>query len=355
MARIPSPTEFAAGEAERLRAENDRLQRQVHRDAVVRQELKGLRSRVADLELSLEAALALQPPVECIRLKPTASTATNEATAFLIASDWHVEELVEAVKVNGLNHYDLDESRRRAALFFTNGARLIHILRRDIAIPHIVVAVLGDMISNSIHEDLAESNLLPPIDAAMRCAEYLTSGLTYLLAETKAHGATIHVPCHTGNHGRTTKERRVSTEAGYSLERMIYALVAKHFRGEPRITFSVSLGPLSYVDAYGHIVRFCHGHQIRYQGGLAGLFAPAYRTIGRWDKGRTAHLTVFGHHHTKLDGGTFLANGSLIGYGPFSMHGGYAFEEPSQQFFLMDKRRGRTVSAPIWFDVQVPT
>jgi len=101
------------------------------------------------------------------------------------------------------------------------------------------------------------------------------------------------------------------------------------------------------MDVYGRTLRLHHGHAIRYQGGVGGLFIPTYKAIAQWNLGRRAHLDAFGHFHQTKDGGSFLTNGSLIGYNAFALSIKADFELPRQTLILLDKTRGRTCSWPI--------
>lgn len=333
-----------------LRREVARLTREAVNGRVLRDEIRAVRGQLSTTERELEIALGLPRHVDTAPIRPSASTKTGEACAVLVASDWHIEEPVDSVTVNRQNFYNLAESKRRAEIFFANGLKLVRVHQAAIAIPRMIVPILGDMITGSIHPDTAESNLLPPAAAIERCAEYLCSGFEFLLRETKAEGMQFTVPMHTGNHGRMTRELRVHTEHGNSLERLMYALVIKHFRAEPRILFHLAPGNVSYLNVYDYTLRFHHGHGIRYAGGVGGLAVPAYKWIARQQRGRSAHWDVFGHHHTCLDGGTFLSNGSMIGWNLWAQHNGYAFEKPQQQWFLIDKRRGKRAVDPIMFN-----
>ena len=97
-----------------------RLATQSARLRLAQSEVTTLRNQLAIKDRELSTLLALDgEQVHTHVLKPTTGHRNNEATAFLIASDWHVEERVESGAVNGLNSYDLKESRRRAGLFFT--------------------------------------------------------------------------------------------------------------------------------------------------------------------------------------------------------------------------------------------
>jgi hypothetical protein len=69
--------------------------------------------------------------------------------------------------------------------------------------------------------------------------------------------------------------------------------------------------------------------------------------IANWNRARKADLDVFGHFHYLFWGGNFVANGSLIGYGPFSERIAAPFQRPQQAFFLIDSQFGLTMQAPI--------
>jgi hypothetical protein len=334
-----------------LRAQNLRLGVRAEKAEALSAENATLRQQLARAQHELTAMLGLaQQPIDTFRIKPTTSKRIGEATFWLVGSDWHIEESVDAEMVNGLNRYDLAESKRRASMFFSRGLRLFRMFQQDVAIPHVVMPLLGDFISGSIHEDLAESNLLPPADAALRWVEYVASGLELLLAETKKDGTTFYVPCHTGNHGRMTPDRRIQTEAGNSLERMMYSHLAAYFRNEPRVRFNIASSYHSFVECYDTTIRLHHGHNVRYGGGVGGITIPLNKAISQWNRSRPAHLDVIGHFHQFLDGGNFITNGSLIGWSAFAISCKASFEHPKQAAFLIDKKRGKTIVAPVLFN-----
>lgn len=74
------------------------------------------------------------------------------------------------------------------------------------------------------------------------------------------------------------------------------------------------------------------------------------KAIAAWDRSIRADLDVFGHYHTAMDGGKFVSNGSLIGYNAFAVAIKAPFEKPKQMTFLIDKKRGKTIVAPIVLD-----
>ena len=295
------------------------------------------------LEQELHSVGVLSQGLATTVIEPQYGHGTSEGTAVIVASDWHVEETVGA-EIGGLNVFNLDIARSRAERFFTSSLRLLQLLQQDITITRVVLALLGDFISNDIHEEFPEINELQPMHALVFAQNLLASGIEFLLANTSV---TLVLPCHSGNHARTTRTTRFGAENGHSLEYLMYLNLAACFRHEPRVQFSIADGMHSYVQIYDQTVRFQHGHAIKYGGGIGGIFIPAYKAISQWNKGRHADLDIFGHFHQTKDGGNFLCNGSLVGYNSFALSIKADFEHPKQTLLLMDKKRGRTCTWPI--------
>ena len=132
----------------------------------------------------------------------------------------------------------------------------------------------------------------------------------------------------------------------------MYHNLANYFRGNKRVTFLIADGYLSYVKVYDFMIRFHHGHAMKYGGGIGGLFIPTFKAISQWQKMKHADLDCFGHFHQFKDGGNFICNGSIIGYNSFALQIKADYETPRQTFFLIDSKRGcKTVTTPILFSV----
>jgi hypothetical protein len=299
--------------------------------------------RIDALEHQLTASNVLSS-VDTYTIRPHQGQGTSEATPVIVASDWHIEERVRAETVSGLNSFSLDEGKARVMKFFQSSLRLIQLLNQDVQINDVVLALLGDFITNDIHEELKDLNQLQPINALALAQEHIVSGIEFLLANSKYN---FIVPCHSGNHARTTKQTYFSSENGHSLEYLMYLHLAAYFRGESRVKFIIPEGYHSYLKVYDQTIRFHHGHAVKYGGGVGGIFIPTYKAISQWNKARAASLDVFGHFHQMKDGGNFLCNGSLIGYNAFAVAIKADYEPPRQTLFLIDKKRGRTCTWPI--------
>lgn len=306
--------------------------------------------RVAELE----KALAVSNDLKSLNYKPKPivckSKSNSESVAFIVISDTHLEERVLKSEVNGLNEYNLEVSAQRMRNLFTRGHKLIKRAQHGDTLDTVVIALLGDIITNRIHDELAETNLLGPSEAVVFAYQLLVDGIEHLASDKTIKK--IVVRCHTGNHGRTTPEHRHGqNEAETSLEFILYTFLANHFKGT-KVEVEVPKSALSYMTVLGTEIRFMHGHAIRFGGGIGGPTIPINKALARWDIGKQADLTLLGHFHQFFDGGRFLINGSLIGTTAYSLSFGH--EPPRQAFFLVThaygKPRGKNTVCPIWVD-----
>jgi hypothetical protein len=291
-----------------------------------------------------EAIFALQNPPNITRIEPHLSEGSSEAVFVAVASDWHIEETVTSQEVNGLNEYNLDIAHQRITRFFQNSVTMLRIFEKNVKIPQVVFPLLGDFISGNIHEELMENTSLLPSEAIVEAQNMIIAGIDFFLNHTKAD---FIIPAKSGNHARITKKQRISTEEGNSLEAFMYRNLAKYYEHEPRIKFIISTSYHIYLDIFGTNIRFHHGHQMKFGGGVGGIYIPVNKALAQWNKARKADLDIFGHFHQFRDGGNFICNGSAIGYNAFALSIKADFERPQQACFLVDKKRGKTITAPI--------
>jgi hypothetical protein len=268
----------------------------------------------------------------------------HEAVAFAILSDTHIEENVKPESVDGANEYNLRIAKSRMEAFFINTVKLVGKEQQDANIDTLVLALLGDLISSNIHDELMESCEVPPVEAAVIAQNFITSGIDYILKHTKLK---LIVPCCVGNHSRITHQVHVSTEQGNSLEWMIYCNLASHYKNNKRVTFVLSKSYFTWVKVFDYDIRFHHGHAMKYGGGIGSITIPVLKAIARYDVAKKAYLDVFGHFHNPMDGGKFVSNGCMIGDTPYGKRLGFT-GKPQQQFFLIDKKYGKTIVAPIF-------
>lgn len=322
-------------------------------EARARRDLKREHSALLEQNDRLKSRLVelvqMQRPADLLIYKQPAWE-RSDAVACGIASDWHVEEPVIAADVHSLNEYNLEVAERRAMHFFRNLLRLTDIMARDCKITTICLEALGDFFSGWIHKELMASTLLAPGEAAHFWKRLFVSGIEFLLRESSYTIIGDMIP---GNHGRMTDQVHFSDPTGTSLETFAYHAVAEHFHGNPRVQLRVADRAMVYRTFFEKmVVRLIHGYEVKYGGGVGGITIPINKAIAQWDIGIRADLTLLGHFHQFFDGGSFLANGSLIGYNTYAQAIKARFEEAKQAFFLIHARKGgqKSVVAPIWLD-----
>lgn len=344
-------------EAEQLLSEDELAQARVQslrRHAKQAAELSRLKAEnkalTVEIELVSEQLTAALEMGREFSPKPIPSPpkgAPAEATAIVLASDWHVGARIEPKVVNGLNKFNPDVARQRSAAFFHGIVRLARKERQNIKVPHLVLWIGGDLLSNVIHPELAESNYMSPTQELVFAQELFSDGLKFLAD----HGGfkSITIPCSTGNHGRTTEKIRVSTEYRNSYEHLLYWQLAAKFK-DPLYNWIIEDSYYTYFKIYGRTHRFSHGHFVRYQGGVGGLTVPLLKSIKRANDQKRADHDHLGHFHQLTRHGQFTVNGSLCGFDAYALSIGANPERPQQALDLVDSKRGFTISAPIILD-----
>lgn len=277
-------------------------------------------------------------------IKPISQNRKHEATAKVIWSDWHIDEVVDPKKVNGFNKYNPEIAKKRSELCAVNTIKVVNTQRHDVKIDNLVIHLGGDFIGGWIHEELQQTNSMSPVDATIYAIELLGNALQHIIDHGKFKR--IVAICNVGNHGRTTRKVQIGNENETNFEKIIYGMLEKRLGKE--IDFIIEEGSLVYYDIYDKKGRFYHGHQVKFGGGIGGLTVPLNRKQGEWDKTLKAVFNSMCHYHMfgSPNNSTTL-NGSLKGYDAYALFIGAKYEKPVQAFELIDSLYGFTIKAPI--------
>ena len=267
------------------------------------------------------------------KMRPSPITKSGEATAFMLLSDVHCDEIVQKSKVNGLNEHNPDISKKRVATIFDRCLRFIRVDRQETNVKSLVVWLGGDFFTGEMHE---ASTAMAPIIATM-------------FAQV----------CSCGNHGRqygSMKPVNQSSEQEHSLEWMMYHAVKAKFAHEKRITFQMDNSYHSYLQVYGKTIRFNHGHLgWRYNDGMGGVHGPLWKIISqKWNHQVKADLSICGHYHSYTPAALsrpYIVNGSTIGLSAYSMSFSTGVEPPSQAYFLVHSKFGIVGQRPLFAEV----
>lgn len=322
----------------KLRAENASLKSRL---AEAIEELEHCKLQLSTVVGAEEARFDVPPIVPRER-----TSVLREATAVALASDWHIEESVDADAVNGVNEYNLQIAQKRVERFFGGFTYLIRYHQDHFKIRDALLWLGGDLITGYLREENLEANELSPVQAIATLHVWLATGIRSVLDTLEIER--LHIVCNSGNHGRLTEKTRPSTREANSIEWLLYVGLAREFQNEPRVVFTLPKGSQTYVDVYDWTIRFTHGDDAKFGGGVGGIMIPLKKAIARWQTYKPAHLTCLGHFHQYHDLSNLVVNGSLIGYNPYALSIGAEFEAPRQAFFLIDTKRGKTMPADIW-------
>jgi hypothetical protein len=332
-------------------------QQQLQADAELarlRSEVAGLRGRYkaalaqidaererADALVSLQGIAPKRPLTKSVKGKKHA------ATMVVLLSDIHCEETVRPETVNGLNSFDLDVCEARLGELQSRFSAMLEHERQLCQIDRVCVWLGGDLISGMIHPELAEENSLHPLAAIRWIGERLRGFLDSV--SEQAREVVVATSC--GNHGRTTEKLRTN-EGDTSYEQHLY-LTMRSAETKPNIEWRIGEGHLNYVDLDGFLVRFCHGHAIRYQGGIGGIHVPLNKAVSSWDATQRANLTCIGHWHqfSWSRSGRYVTNGSVIGHSAYAVRIKATYEPPCQAAFVIDHKRHEVTKAyPLFCD-----
>lgn len=318
--------------------------RALQSDGLLREAIK----QQEQLERALQAALDIKAGT---RAKPLGRVArgsgSKDAVACVVASDWHVEEIVKPSHVNGMNEYSPAIATKRAATFAQGVLWLLEQSQHDTNITEILLAAIGDFITGWIHEENMAGNAMPPTEAAIFAGELLCGVIRELLKRTKMH---IRIVCSRGNHGRITQRSYINAVQTLSFEWMMYKTVALIFADEPRVSMVIGEGYHTYQQVYDKLLRLHHGDAVKFKGGIGGLTIPLLKKIHQWNTAQRSYLDVIGHFHQLMWGGPFVVNGSLIGYNDYANWIGVNKEPPQQAFFLIRPLRGIASFSPIFVE-----
>jgi len=299
----------------------------------------------------LERLLDFKKKIESEKLQSinigTSKTGSKieQGCAIALFSDLHFEERIESKKINGFNEFSPEIATKRCTNYFSNLAKRIDKERRDIKIDSLVFASLGDLIHGFIHEEYMSSNYMMPMEASFRVFEILVNGLEFILKDKELKE--IKFVGKVGNHSRTTFRPYTTDEALMSYEWSIYKHLENIFKKETRLNFLLDESYFSYIKVYDKICRFHHGHNIQYRGGIGGLTIPLIKYIHRANQQIQADMDFIGHFHTRFNLPNCLVNGSICGFDGYALKIGASPEVPTQQFQILDSRRGFTTNTPI--------
>ena len=272
----------------------------------------------------------------------------GEKYAVALFSDAHIEETVNPQSVMSLNEYNTDIAKQRIQNYFSN---LVHCLNKD-EVSHLIFASLGDTISGYIHEELAQTNGLTPLEATQLAQGLIFNGLKFICEKSNVED--IYFIGIVGNHSRVTKKIQHANGYKMSYEWLMYQNIKREceIAGLP-ITFNLPESEMAVVDTQDNRrFLFIHGFQIRSTGSgtVCGIYPALNRLCMKWDKIFHQDKIYLGHFHSCVSIPNAMVNGSIIGYNSFALTNGFGYERPAQQYEVYDTKIGLLLTRQIYCD-----
>jgi hypothetical protein len=340
--------EDAAGRFQRRLIEEQRAH------AVTRRAAAKAETRIAELEQLMDRFAAVKPADMVVPkwLKPKApSRRIHHATALLLLSDLHLDEVVDRYEMGGINEYNREIAEQRLERVVEGVVTMTSRHVAGVKFDGLVVALNGDILTGDIHHELALTNEAPAPASIAFWVPRLASALTYLAD----HFGRVHVPCTSGNHDRDPNKRRtpMKQREESSLAWIIYNWLADMLRDDPRITFSITTSPGQVYPIYGTTFHQIHGDGFRSAGGIGGIFPSLLKYLHRIDslyatQGTNIDCHLLGHWHQYLTGPNWIITGSLKGYDEYAKSLGFGFEKPRMALAIVTPELGITQQMPIY-------
>lgn len=252
--------------------------------------------------------------------------------------DWHWGEVIQPGAVNGFNAFNREIARERAKRLVENTIDLCK-NHGSGNYPGLVLNLLGDFISGGLHPELAKSDELARIPAALEVRDVLVWAIDRLLEEF----GSLFIPCVSGNHGRDTPKPEYKGYLHHNFDWLIYQLLKRHFASEKRVTFLIEPSNEAYYSVFGLRVMAMHGDMLGVKGGdgIIGAIGPIMRgeikTRGQSTSlGRPYDLMIMGHWHQELWLPRAVVNNALKGFDEYAKDSLRAVpSEPSQTLFFV--------------------
>lgn len=280
-----------------------------------------------------------------------APSKAKHGTPVLMLSDLHLDEVVDEAEMMGINKFDRAIAEKRLAEVIDSTVWLTKKYVAGLEFDGIMVAMLGDVITGVIHDELARTNEAPVPASIVHWVPLLASALRHLADEF----GRVFVPCVDGNHDRFYEKIPSKQRAESSFAWIIYNWLADTVRDDDRIEFRITPSTDQIVPVYDTTFLLTHGDQFRSAGGVGGIYPSLlkyllrahdmYATVGKsWD------YALMGHWHQYLTGKDFFINGSLKGYDEYAKNSKFGFEPPQQSLFIVTPERGIVQRLPVFAD-----
>lgn len=291
-------------------------------------------------ERAIEAFPAVEPGKH---YEPREGHASTESVLALF-SDTHLGEVVKSNETFGFNSYNWDIATRRCAFYVDTITDIVRNKLLGYNLPKLHLAVLGDMLSGNIHDELTATNDLNIFEATIAGARILAS----MLVELSQVFEEVDVTAVSGNHTRLSKKPSYK-ERYVNWDTQLYVMAMLMTKNQPNINWNIPKSFFTVTEIEGHKFLVMHGDSVQSYRGI-----PWYGIERELNKFTTLlgsqeiffPYAVMGHFHNAagIDRvvGKYFVNGSVIGGNEYSLARLKASSLPKQLIMGIHKEWGRT-------------
>lgn len=308
------------------------------------------RAHEDDLAEQFKRQIQAMPPIKPPPL-PKVTAGVSQETVGLLLSDTHVDEVVSTAETAGYGHYNREIFVQRAQFLVDKIVDICKDKLEGYSFPALHVFGLGDYVSGTIHEELAETNEGDPIESVVVAASVFAQMFTELAQVFPL----VEVDFVHGNHGRLTKIPRYK-KSSVNWDYLIGTMVELLLRDQPNINVHTHKSFFYAREVEGKVFIGLHGEKLRGTWGIPyyGAKEVIRQFLELTARGQSVEVPgildfiLVGHFHSVawLPGGVIF-NGSMVGPSEFSLQRGYAPEPPQQLLFGIYPQHGITWRFPL--------
>lgn len=264
-------------------------------------------------------------------------------SAVLVASCWHIGEVVRSEEMNGMNEYNFDIFCKRVQRLVEKTISFTAENMKAHTFDELRIFFTGDMVSGIIHDELTETNQLNIIEQATLGALVTAQAIRDLAAKFPR----IICTCVVGNHGRVRKEKYFKGK-WVNWDTVFYNYLALLLRNQTNVTFQIPQSFWTGVEVKGWKFLITHGDLIKSWGSIP--FYGIKRAVDAWleieaARGKFFQYFVASHFHNKAvlqkAVGESILNASLKGGDEYALGIG-RYSDPVQLLFGVHHRYGKT-------------
>lgn len=260
-------------------------------------------------------------------------------------SDWHIGEVVVPAEIHNINKFNLEVAQSRVNKLVSRTLDLCfeHSAHKEYP-DGIVIFLLGDMVSGSIHEELEKTNEVPVLHAVIETVNMLVAAITTL----SNYFPKITISCVAGNHGRLTDRMQAKNFHLENLDWLIYNFVRDRLKDIPSITIDIPESSSAFVKVANMTFLGMHGCELGTGGGEA-IIGPVGKIIRGEQKVRSSlgqvglgyDILLLGHYHQTLWLPRVFVNNCIKGYDEYAYRVLKAMPStPSQILFFVNEKYG---------------